>query len=936
MAVETTVTSASSIGNGVSTVFPLPFVFLDNSHIKLYLDGVLQGSGYVVSGAGVPTGGSITITPAPAYGVVVLRVREVPITQEVDTVNNETILQDVLDKALDKLTMICQQIYGSVVANLDRAFKVPEGESAGTVPAAATRRNKLALFDDTAAAPLTAISFPDLAQYFKGDPGGNAMAVGPLLTVPGLHIPLGTDVIRTSGYALSGDDGGDCWERLASEPVHAAKVKDANNYWWQPVAQVAVNAHAVGVKADGTYNNATGVMTGTDSRAAMQTAIDYGVYFAKKPIWYAGIIRTGAPLHLGYGQEKLPGHLFGVGKTIAPEQVGSTILCDFDHGMAVNVQGGLGSTIKGISVVGRNYVWPATNKLAMVAELPINGKDDRVMSDWIDSLLPATANAQHTPYAAFVIDGYSGAAPGAPYPVVDYPAWTGIVAQYGKLASSDVLIEECAGFGFVGFLAIQPGADGNGDFIKVRSCHGERFAWIYSAGNTQGRNFGATDNNWNSCHTGYVTGLHGTQSGKFGGVSTNEHFGQNIQVVSAANDSIAGPLRFVSTYGEECWRLGDYGGNAASGSGITWESPLFSFGLQGAHDRGVPATLLGGLFPSQCARNISGGAFQVFDLCPLGDKVENWTIQGLQIGYLEDVALTETYQQIARNYLAGGVVFQLNSPYGGGWPASFSVKCIDTYNLTTGLTVGAQVYNGECASDRSRGICAWSRNAYNIATPGETTRPAPPQDSYMDLGYAGAGGIVSAVFATTGILTVTFNSRTEADFNHKGGLPGDLLQIGNTIFKVYSRIGQVVLARISNNYQVVAGVYSVLGDPGTLATGKAGGEAVVYDSGRLGVFNARRFLPIYYTHVTMESTGAPTVLNHAGRGDGDGAYLTTEVLADDWLYINDLVDRWTAPASSKIAGVNGGANTITLTGAALKDRVEFPLPFVCRQPPANI
>jgi hypothetical protein len=110
MAVSTTTRRISYTGNGATLAFAYPFRILDAAHLKVYVDTVLQSSGYAVSGVGGATGGTVTFSAAPANGAVVLLLRDVPLTQTVDTQNNETILEDVLDTSLDKLTMIAQQI----------------------------------------------------------------------------------------------------------------------------------------------------------------------------------------------------------------------------------------------------------------------------------------------------------------------------------------------------------------------------------------------------------------------------------------------------------------------------------------------------------------------------------------------------------------------------------------------------------------------------------------------------------------------------------------------------------------------------------------------------------------------------------------------------------------------------------------------------------
>ena len=116
MPVETTTRRKSYTGNAVTTVFAYDFRILTSADLKVYLDGVLQSSGYTVSGVGAALGGNVTFTSAPGTGVAVLLIRVVARTQLVDLVNNETILEGTLDVALDKLTMIAQELADDVAS----------------------------------------------------------------------------------------------------------------------------------------------------------------------------------------------------------------------------------------------------------------------------------------------------------------------------------------------------------------------------------------------------------------------------------------------------------------------------------------------------------------------------------------------------------------------------------------------------------------------------------------------------------------------------------------------------------------------------------------------------------------------------------------------------------------------------------------------------
>lgn len=117
MTVPSSTNRVDAVGNGVTTNFPVPFRFLLASDLVVTINGVTQilSTNYSVSGAGDPAGGSITFTVAPANTTKVVIRNIPPATQLVDFVNNITVLESVLDGALDKLTILIQQQAASLV-----------------------------------------------------------------------------------------------------------------------------------------------------------------------------------------------------------------------------------------------------------------------------------------------------------------------------------------------------------------------------------------------------------------------------------------------------------------------------------------------------------------------------------------------------------------------------------------------------------------------------------------------------------------------------------------------------------------------------------------------------------------------------------------------------------------------------------------------------
>ncbi len=116
MTLSSQTSKTSYIGNGATQVFPVPFPFLRSADIKALLrqDGVetplMPGTHYSVSGAGSPSGGSLTLAMPPATGQTLVLYRDPAIVQEVDYVENAAFPAETHEAALDLLTMICQAL----------------------------------------------------------------------------------------------------------------------------------------------------------------------------------------------------------------------------------------------------------------------------------------------------------------------------------------------------------------------------------------------------------------------------------------------------------------------------------------------------------------------------------------------------------------------------------------------------------------------------------------------------------------------------------------------------------------------------------------------------------------------------------------------------------------------------------------------------------
>lgn len=250
MAVEAQTVQFSYIGDGVSTVFPFPSKFLSVNDIAVGVAGEEIDSGFTVNGAGDEAGGNVTFTTAPLTGLTIDLIRRPPISQLLDFVNGQTVLENTLDTGLDKLTMILQFLnrrsFKSVrLGDFDAAALSP-------LPKQADRANKYLVFgptgDVTTAGP-SAVNVVSGAEDFAT-----------VLSAIGAVLPVIQTHFRVAGYYAAGDGGGGLYRIVATEPAHAGKIDLAGAYWGELVHNGEADPRQLGAKFDGSYDDYAAIM----------------------------------------------------------------------------------------------------------------------------------------------------------------------------------------------------------------------------------------------------------------------------------------------------------------------------------------------------------------------------------------------------------------------------------------------------------------------------------------------------------------------------------------------------------------------------------------------------------------------------------------------------------------------------------------------------
>ena len=125
MTVSSTVVRNSYAGDNSTTQFTYTFPIHSSSELKVILRssaGVetvqTLNSDYTINDTG--TGGTVTFTSAPASGVSIVLIRDTNQTQEVDYLANDPFPADTHEGALDKLTLLTQELQEEI----DRSLKV--------------------------------------------------------------------------------------------------------------------------------------------------------------------------------------------------------------------------------------------------------------------------------------------------------------------------------------------------------------------------------------------------------------------------------------------------------------------------------------------------------------------------------------------------------------------------------------------------------------------------------------------------------------------------------------------------------------------------------------------------------------------------------------------------------------------------------------------
>jgi hypothetical protein len=154
MTVASTNLKVQYTGNGILKTYQYSFKIFEDTDLVVTLtdsDGdTLQvlNTDYTVTGAGETNGGNVVFVDAPSSLETITIIRELPLTQLTDYVENDAFGAEVTEEAFDRSTMVDQQLDEENARSVHIPLTDPIGTEV-TLPALDDRANKYAAFDNT-------------------------------------------------------------------------------------------------------------------------------------------------------------------------------------------------------------------------------------------------------------------------------------------------------------------------------------------------------------------------------------------------------------------------------------------------------------------------------------------------------------------------------------------------------------------------------------------------------------------------------------------------------------------------------------------------------------------------------------------------------------------------------------------------------------------
>jgi len=229
MTISTTSSKITYQGTGGVVPYPFPFLVFDKTQLQVSIydsvtnsTTVLGQEAFTASGIGNSSGGTVNYSSSVPNTSYLTIERVIPVVQTVNLTNQDGFYPEIIERALDVLTMIAQQL--DTLG--DRAIRVPVSDLTmpTDLPGAANRANKLFGFDASGNPIATVVQEGDFIS-------STMLSVVAAATISAAQSALGLGAI---GYLLTGAAGTTAMTANPSGIIPAFALQSNTFYWLTP------------------------------------------------------------------------------------------------------------------------------------------------------------------------------------------------------------------------------------------------------------------------------------------------------------------------------------------------------------------------------------------------------------------------------------------------------------------------------------------------------------------------------------------------------------------------------------------------------------------------------------------------------------------------------------------------------------------------------
>ena len=644
-------------------------------------------------------------------------------------------------------------------------------------------------------------------------------------------------------------------------------------------------------------------MTGTDNAPAIQAALNFAMqnplapcsgsppvcarYLNRYPDvkFPHGTFFFNAMLNAGWGDTYTTLNIVGSGRADSGFG-GTTLLFGQYNQPAINFEGNRHSSIKGLSLYGRNGNYAGVSQVGGVYLSP--NKADWVAPEFSPSGAAGGVN-QYAPMAGITTDVFCGSAPAIPYPTQTAPSWTGFTTQYNRGGgSSDIKFKELLIYGFGVDIAAGLGNCGNGDFSGFDNILVGYSAYGIAVVNGESRNVSVNNITSNTLLSVLTDSNFGPSAGTFQGPINNVSASSVYQPFDFESMVYGGPLVINNTYIEGSVRIGNFTNTLQYPNSVIFQGGLYYFA-------GVPQ------LPASYITNSGPVTFSGVTMYG-SPRIGNWSIGGGSLKFENGGAWQCAYdpspsasQILAINYsggcLAGSPRFGANAS--GSANALDMVDPVTVSYITGGRVVSRPMWNVMSPhGGYARLPMTQAMRQYRDEAGGLWNAVLPPEPYFY---WTDTTVVGTPAALTNDVLTFGICSRFQAA---SPVLPGDMIyDYTGTIFVVNS-VGSptansscgspstsvLVTARQQNNLNVTPGTNTFASN--NITTKALGGSinapAILINGPQVEIPTT-----LYYGDFT---SGSATI-SGVSRGDGSGGGLASGFVAGDLFYGAGSVTR---------------------------------------------